>query len=83
MWYPPFAKSAKSGAPTFNVASAETRGWGTRRTVATHAQHLGSPKDIATLMRHKQVETAQREYIQSLEVTVRDMGERLAGKLLG
>jgi integrase len=53
-----------------------------RRTVATHAQHLGSPKDIATLMRHKQVETAQREYIQSLEETVRDMGERLAGKLL-
>jgi integrase len=30
-----------------------------RRTVATHAQDLGSPKDIATIMRHKQVQTSK------------------------
>lgn len=50
-----------------------------RRTVATHAQHLGSPKDIATLMRHRKVETAQQHYIQAIEETVKATGEKLAG----
>jgi integrase len=53
-----------------------------RRTVATHAQHLGSPKDIATLMRHKKVETAQQHYIQAIDETVRETGELLATKVL-
>ena len=53
-----------------------------RRTVATHAQHLGSPKDIATLMRHKKVETSQQHYIQVIEETVRATGELLAAKML-
>jgi integrase len=53
-----------------------------RRTVATHAQHLGSPKDIATLMRHKKVETAQQHYIQAIDETVRETGELLAAKVL-
>lgn len=53
-----------------------------RRTVATHAQHLGSPKDIATLLRHKQVETAQAHYVQVIEQSVRETGEKLAEKLL-
>jgi hypothetical protein len=52
------------------------------RTVATHAQHLGSPKDIATLMRHKKVETAQQHYIQAIDQTVRETGELLATKVL-
>jgi integrase len=53
-----------------------------RRTVATHAQHLGSPKDIATLMRHKKVETSQQHYIQAIEETVKATGELLAAKML-
>lgn len=53
-----------------------------RRTVATHAQHLGSPKDIATILRHKQVETAQEHYMQVIEETVKKTGDRLAAKLL-
>jgi hypothetical protein len=50
--------------------------------VATHAQHLGSPKDIATLMRHKKVETAQQHYIQAIDQTVRETGELLATKMM-
>jgi integrase len=53
-----------------------------RRTVATHAQHLGSPKDIATILRHKKVETAQEHYVQVIEETVKKTGDRLAAKLL-
>jgi integrase len=53
-----------------------------RRTVATHAQDLGSPKDIATLMRHKQVQTSQEHYIQAIEETVKQTGEKLAAKML-
>jgi site-specific recombinase XerC len=53
-----------------------------RRSVATHAQHLGSPKDITTVMRHKREETAAQHYIQVIEQTVRDTTERLAAKLL-
>lgn len=53
-----------------------------RRTVATHAQSLGSPKDIQTIMRHKKAETAQAHYIQVIDETVRATTEKLAGKLL-
>lgn len=53
-----------------------------RRTVSTHAQALGSPRDIATLMRHKKVQLAQDTYIQAIESTVRETGERLAVKML-
>jgi len=52
-----------------------------RRTVATHAQHLGSPKDIATIMRHKKVETSQEHYVQAIDQTVRETGEQLAAKM--
>jgi len=53
-----------------------------RRTVATHLQDMASPKTIATLMRHKQVATAQAHYIQAIEDTVRKTGEKLAERLL-
>jgi integrase len=53
-----------------------------RRTVATHAQHLGSLKDVQTIMRHKQAETTQRVYIQAIDKTVRTASELLAGKML-
>ncbi|HEY4842639.1 MAG TPA: site-specific integrase [Terriglobales bacterium] len=53
-----------------------------RRTVATHAQHLGSLKDVQTIMRHKQAETTQRIYIQAIDTTVRAASELLAGKML-
>jgi hypothetical protein len=54
-----------------------------RRTVATHAQHLGSPKDIATMLRHRKTETSQQHYFQAMDSTVRETGEKLASKLLG
>ena len=53
-----------------------------RRTVATHAQHLGSLKDVQTLMRHKQAETTQQIYIQAIDESVKATTEKLAGKLL-
>jgi len=53
-----------------------------RRTVATHAQHLGSPKDIASIMRHKKVETAQQHYIQMIDETVKQAVEKLSVKML-
>jgi integrase len=53
-----------------------------RRTVATHAQHLGSPKDISVIMRHKKVETAQAHYVQEIEATVKETVEKLSAKML-
>jgi integrase len=53
-----------------------------RRTVATHAQHLGSPKDISVIMRHRKVETAQAHYVQVIEETVKQTTEKLADKML-
>jgi integrase len=53
-----------------------------RRTVATHAQHLGSLKDVQTIMRHKQAQTTSQFYIQAIEQSVRATGEALAGKML-
>jgi integrase len=53
-----------------------------RRTVATHAQHLGSLKDVQTILRHRQAETTQQIYIQAIDKTVRATGELLAAKML-
>jgi integrase len=53
-----------------------------RRTVATHAQHLGSPKDISVIMRHRKVETSQQHYIQAIAETVKQTTEKLAAKML-
>jgi len=33
-----------------------------RRSVATHAQHLGSLKDLSNLLRHKQMATTEQVY---------------------
>ena len=69
----PLAKDAKIGKVNFQIL---------RRTVATHAQHLGSPKDIATIMRHKKIATAQDHYVQEIAATVKATTEKLAVKLL-
>ena len=53
-----------------------------RRTVATHAQHLGSPQDIATILRHRKTDTAQEHYVQAINETVRATSEKLAKTLL-
>jgi integrase len=53
-----------------------------RRTVATHAQSLGSPRDIASILRHKKVETAQQHYIQVIDETVKETTEKLSAKML-
>jgi len=53
-----------------------------RRTVATHAQDLGSPKDISTIMRHRKVATAQDNYVQMIEASVKATAEKLATKML-
>jgi integrase len=54
-----------------------------RRTTATHAQHLGSPKDIATILRHRKTDTAQEHYVQAIDEKVRAASEKLAKTLLG
>lgn len=51
-----------------------------RRSVATHAQHLGSLKDVSSLLRHKQMATTEQIYIQSIAATVRQVGEKLDEK---
>jgi integrase len=53
-----------------------------RRTVATHAQHLGSPKDISVIRRHRKVEMAQQHYIQAIDETVKETVEKLSAKML-
>jgi integrase len=69
----PLAKEAGISKVNFQIL---------RRTVATHAQHLGSPKDISVVLRHKKVEVAQQHYVQKIEQSVKDMTEALATKLL-
>jgi integrase len=49
-----------------------------RRTVATHAQNLGSAKDIASLLRHTKPDTAALHYTQTQDESVRRTVERLA-----
>jgi len=48
-----------------------------RRSVATHAQHLGSLKDVSSLLRHKQMQTTEQIYVQSISAKVREMAEKL------
>ncbi len=54
-----------------------------RRSVATHLQGLGSPKDISTVLRHRKTDTAQANYVMAVESSVRDAIDRLAVALLG
>jgi integrase len=54
-----------------------------RRSVATHLQHLGTPTDIAELLRHKDPATAQANYVQAISESVRAAQNKLAKKLLG
>ena len=53
-----------------------------RRTVATHAQSLGSAKDIQTLLRHTKVDTSQEQYVQPMQESVRGTVDKLASLLL-
>jgi integrase len=48
-----------------------------RRTVATHAQRLGSPKDIAAILRHTKPDMAALEYTQQQDEGVRSAVEKL------
>lgn len=52
-----------------------------RRTVATLAQSMGSPRDIAAILRHTKVDTAQLHYVQQQDATVRGTAEKLAALL--
>jgi integrase len=54
-----------------------------RRTASTHLQNLGSPTSIAAIMRHTKPNTSLTEYIQPMDVSIRDAVEKLAEKLLG
>jgi integrase len=69
----PLAKQAGIARVNFQIL---------RRTLATHAQFLGTPKTIATIMRHKKVETSHQHYIQAVNTEVKETSEKLAGKLL-
>jgi integrase len=69
----PLAEDAEIGKVNFQIL---------RRTVSTHAQHLGSPKDIQTIMRHKKAETAQAHYVQIIEESVKATTEKLAAKMI-
>ena len=53
-----------------------------RRSVATHMQHHGSPKDIQTILRHRKPGTAQAHYVQAIDASVREATEKLAAALL-
>jgi integrase len=53
-----------------------------RRTVATHLQGLGSPKDIAAILRHTNPSTAQEHYVQMVADSVKQAQEKLADLLL-
>jgi integrase len=54
-----------------------------RRTVATHVQGMGSAKDTQTMLRHTKPDTAQINYVQPVEDSVRAAVDKLAGTLLG
>ncbi|MGO9575569.1 MAG: tyrosine-type recombinase/integrase [Terriglobales bacterium] len=53
-----------------------------RRSVATHLQSKGSPKDIAAILRHRKTDT-QNHYVQAIDASVREATENLARALLG
>jgi integrase len=69
----PLAKTAEIPRVNFQII---------RRSVATHAQHLGSPKDISVIMRHRKIETAQLHYVQQIQETVKQTVEALSQKML-
>jgi len=52
-----------------------------RRSVATHLQHLGSPKDTAAVMRHRKADTAQAHYVQEMDEKVIEALDKLAVSL--
>jgi integrase len=54
-----------------------------RRSVATHMQKLGSAKDIAAVLRHRKTDTAQANYVMTIEASVKQAVDRLAVNLLG
>jgi integrase len=54
-----------------------------RRTTATHAQKFGSLKDISTILRHRSTETAARNYVQSIDESVRKTVESLFENVVG
>ncbi len=65
----PIRKSAKIARVNFQIL---------RRTVATLAQTLGTPRDIATMLRHKNVDTSQLHYVQARLNSVRLAADALA-----
>jgi integrase len=54
-----------------------------RRTVSTHAQGLRSAKDIASILRHTQPDTAALHYTQTQDESVRRTVERLSELIQG
>ena len=53
-----------------------------RRTVATHAQELGSLKTVSEILGHKQMQTTQQVYVQVISESVKTAAGKLAYKLL-
>lgn len=53
-----------------------------RRSVASHAQGLGSVKDIQTMLRHTKPDMAQEQYVQPMEQSVRSTVDKLASLIL-
>lgn len=54
-----------------------------RRTVATLAQEFGGPKDIQTLLRHKDISTTMGIYVQPSAPSVQRMVDGISGALRG
>jgi hypothetical protein len=54
-----------------------------RRGVPTHMQGFASPKDIASVLRHTNPQTAQEHYVMTVAESVRAAQDKLAEKLLG
>ena len=53
-----------------------------RRTLGTQMQGLGSQRDIATMLRHKNPQTAAEHYTMAMAESVRAAQNRLADALL-
>ena len=54
-----------------------------RRTVAMHVQGNGNAKETQTMLRHTKPDTAQINYVQPVEDSVRSAVDKLAATLLG
>jgi hypothetical protein len=48
-----------------------------------HVQGIGSAKDTQTMLRHTKPDTAQINYVQPVEDSVRSAVDKLAATLLG